>query len=129
MAIYVEVLYADLTRQRKPIGEIDQLPTDGVLCIAVQTDAEQGKRKNIAVASGKDTYAFCQRRAEGQDWIMLCGWDDGDFAWRRLENVHELTARREVNAPLGCMRMIFNGQHVEADVWARAQEIFDGEIL
>lgn len=127
--ITVEVLYADLTRQRVSLEEIDHLSTGGVLAIVVQTDEETGKRRNVAVASGKDTYALCQRRSEGHDWIMLCGWDSGDFVWRRSQNVHEDTARRRVVAPLGCLHIIFNGQQVSASVWNKAQAILDKEIL
>ncbi len=127
--IEVEVLYADLTRQRVPFADIDQLRKSGVLCIAVQTDAEEGKRRNVAIAFGKDRYAICQRRGGSQDWAMLCGWDDGDFVWRRLENVHELTARSPVDPPLGVPHIVFDGEHVDAAKWERALEIWNGEIL
>jgi len=124
----VEVLYADLTRQRKPLDEIDQLSTDGVLFIVVQTDEEEGKLRNIVACFGKDFYALCRQRIGGEDHIMLFGWDEDDFVFRRLTKIHEDSARRQVDAPLGVMHMIFSGRGVGEDVWKQAQDIFSKEM-
>ncbi len=126
--IEVEVLYADLTRQRKRMSELDQLSTASVLFIVVQTDQEVGNLKNIDFKQGRDHYALAMREAQGQRWLMLSGWDDGDFVWRRVTNVHDPDARHEVDAPFGGMRIVFRGQAVSAAVWEQALVII-AEIL
>jgi len=127
--IEVEVLYADLSKQRVEIEQADTILKSGVLSIVVQTDEEEGKKQNIAWSVGFDNYALCRRETEGRLWIMLHGWDDGDYVWRRLSNVHDNDARREVDAPLGCMNIIFRGQTIPDAKWAKAAKIIEKDML
>jgi hypothetical protein len=126
--MFIEILYADLSRQKVALEDIDQLKKDEVLCILVSNDTGEGKRKNIASGFGKDFYALCTQRSGNQDWVMLCGWDDDDFVWRRIDRPHGPGGRRRVVAPLGCMHVVFRGQHVEDDVWKEAKRIFSKEM-
>lgn len=127
--VEVEVLYVDLSRQRVPLDQVDTLPKDKVLAIIVQTDEEEGKKRNIVWKFGFDHYALCQRETEGQPWVMLHGWDDGDYIWRRLSNTQDADGRREVDAPLGCMNVIFRGQSVTDAEWKVAEKLLYKEII
>lgn len=127
--VEVEILYADLSRVSVPIAEVETLSQAAVLAVVVRDNAVEGKRKNIAVASGFDNYAFCHRITNGQPWVALFSWDDGDFVWRRTSNHLDNDARLPVDLPLGCMHIIFRGQDVPEIVWAQALSILDKEIL
>jgi hypothetical protein len=127
--IKVEVLYAGLSKSSTPLEEADRISTSEVLGIVVKDDTQVGKLQNIAMCSGFDKYALCQRVNAGQPQIMLIGWDDGDFVWRRLSNPHDIDARQEVNMPIGCLHIVFEGQQVDADVWAEAEKILYEEML
>jgi hypothetical protein len=127
--IEVEVLYADLTRQVASLDKVDTLPKGEVLAIVVQTDQETGKKKNIAMTFGFDKYALCLKQDAGQQHVMLVGWDDNDFKWRRVSNPHDIDALREVPMPLGCLHVIFQGQQIPDAQWLKAVEVLDKEIL
>ena len=127
--IEVEVLYADLSRSRVVLSDIESLPKSRVLAIAVQTDQETDKLKNIVTTHGFDHYALCQKKDHGQIHIMLFGWDDDNFVWRRVTNVHDIDARKEVDIPLGCLNVIFHGEDVPIATWKKALRIFNKEIL
>ncbi len=127
--ITVEVLYADLSRDSVPISQVGSLAKTEVLAIVVKTDDEVGPLQNIAMTMGHDKYALFLRRDGGQDRIMLTGWDDDAFVWRRLTNVHDVDARQEVSIPSGHMHMVFEGQSVTPEVWDQAMIIFNDEML
>ena len=105
--MFIEVLYADLSRQKVALDDIDQLPKSNVLFILVTCDKEEGKLANIAFKSGFDFYALGRKRSAGHDWIMLFGWDDDDFVWRKTLHPHDPGGRVPVIAPLGCMHVVF----------------------
>lgn len=127
--IEVEVLYSDLKSLKASLDNLDALPKDGVLAIVVRTDEEEGKLRNITFSQGFDKYALCQKQDGGQTWIMLFGWDDGDFKWRRLSNVHDIDAIREVDMPLGCLHAVFQGQQVTDAKWKTALTTLNAEML
>ncbi|MBU1173011.1 MAG: hypothetical protein KKD44_25905 [Proteobacteria bacterium] len=126
--VYVEVLYSDLSRQRVPIDEIDTLPKDSVLFISVlASDGEKFRR--LTASFSFDHYALCRRKSGGVDWIMLSGWDDGDFIWRKAANPWNPAGRLDEGPPLGCMHVVFNGVHVAPEVWKEAQGLFTEDSL
>jgi hypothetical protein len=127
--IEVEVLYADLSRKTVPLDQLDILLKSEVLAIVVRTDEETGKLRNIAFSHGFAKYALCQKQDGGQPWIMLFGWDDGDFKWRRLSNSHDIDALREVPMPIGCLHVIFEGQSVPRSKWTTALQVLNDEML
>lgn len=120
--INVELLYSDLTRRKTGLDRIGQLPKDKVLFILIEDDEKEGKRKNITSCFGFDHYALCQKRDKSQDWVMLFGWDEGDFVWRST------TSREVVSAPIGVMHVVFHGVNVPQDVWKAAEKIFNEEM-
>jgi len=126
--MFIEVLYADLTRQKVALEEIELLPKSNVLFILITNPDEIGKTANVESCSGFDHYAFCKKRTMGTEWIMLFGWDDGEFVWRRLIKPHERGADEQVNPPLGYMHVVFDGVHVDNEKWKQAIKIFDKEI-
>ena len=127
--IEVEVLYADLSRVCVPYEERDTLSLAAVLAVAVRESDVEGKKRNIAVAHGFDNYALCERTMNGQPWVALYSWDDGDFVWRRTSNHLDIDARVPVVVPLGCMHMTFVGQDVSDDEWQEAVRIMDKEMF
>ncbi len=129
--IYVEVMYSDLTRKRMPIKDIGQLPKDNVLFIAVLApDPEkEGKLRRIVVSFSKDHYALCVRKWNNVAWVLLFGWDDHDFVWRRTVNPWEPQSRLQSEPPLGCMHTIFNGLAVSPEVWQEAQGLIATEVV
>lgn len=128
--IQVEVMYSDLSIQRESLDDIDKLPKDNVLFILITTTEEVGKLRNIVMCSEKDNYALCQKRNLGSDWIMLFGWDDDDFLWRKTTDPHTGCNYRDVvDAPFGFMHVIFRGVQVKARVWEEAKELFNQEMV
>lgn len=127
--IEVEVLYADLSRKRVQLDQIASVSKAGILAIVIQTDEEIGKKRNIVWSSGFDHYALCQKKDNGQEHIMLFGWDDGDFTWRRVTNPHDNDAKEKVDMPIGCFNVIFHGENIPVKKWETALEILNKEIL
>lgn len=125
--VYVEVMYKNLSRQVESLEEINKLPKDNVLFILVSTDEIEGKLKNVVSCFGFDHYALCQKRDNNQDWIMLFGWDDDDFAWRQV-NCGGCINREVMDVPIGVMHVVFRGGHVEEETWKEAQRIFNEEM-
>lgn len=128
MDIYVEVLYSDLARKRVPIKDIGRLPKDNVLFIAVSAPNPEGELKRITASFSKDHYALCIRKWNSVSWVLLFGWDDDDFVWRRTINPWEPQGRLQSEPPLGCMHTIFNGLAVSPEVWKKAQELIAKEV-
>ena len=77
--VHITVLYGDLTSQKVPINQINSLPKDNVLFIRLSTDLRTGVAGNISQINGFDNYAVLHRKKDGDDWYMLCGWDEDDF--------------------------------------------------
>lgn len=127
MAVYVEILYTNLTTKKEKIGEIDKLPKDGVLFILVKDDEREGKLKNIMSCHGFDHYALCQKRNNSQDWAMLFGWDEDDYTWKRISKCDGCKAKEVVEVPLGVMHVVFHGGSVSQAKWKKAQKII-GEM-
>lgn len=129
MSIRVEVMYSDLSIQKESLDDIDKLPKDNVLFILITTTEEVGKLKNIDACFGQDNYVFCQKRNLGSDWIMLFGWDDGDFVWRKTTDPHVGCNYKDVvDVPFGFMHVIFRGVQVTSAVWEEAKEIFNRDM-
>lgn len=122
--VYVEVLYKDLSRQRVPIEDIDQLPNDGVLIIVVTAPKDE-RYEVVAYSHSKDHYSLLSRG----DWVLLCGWDDSEWQWRRIRNPWESTAFQTASyLPFGCLSVTFHGVSVHPDVWKEAVGIFDEDM-
>jgi len=126
--MFIEVLYSNLKRKKVSLDAIDSLPKDNVLFIAVTNSLESGKKANITTCFGFDHYAFCQKTHMGSTWVLLFGWDDGDYKWRRLLNPHESGSIEQVNPPLGCMHVVFDGVHVDDSRWKSALDDFHKEM-
>ncbi len=129
MAITVDVLYADLTRQTVTLGNVANLLKAGVLGIVVSTNQETGALRNIMDVHGNDHYSLGYRVFNGQTNIMLFGWDDDQFVWRRTTNVHDIDARTVVNAPVGHLSVTFDGQGVDNTTWDAAILIYQNDML
>lgn len=127
MTVYVEVLYSDLAVKKEEIGEIDKLPKDKVLFILIEDDERDGKLKNITSCSGFDHYALCQKRNNSQDWVMLFGWDEDDYVWKRISPCDGCKAKEVVEAPIGVMHVVFHGGNVSEEDWKKAKKII-GEM-
>lgn len=127
--LYVVVLYSDLTIKKELLSEIEKLSKDNVLFILVEDAEREGKLKNVTSCFNFDHYALCQKRDLSQDWIMLFGWWKNDFVWRRITECDSCNTSQVVNAPVGCMHVIFHGVDVEQDVWNEAQRIFNEEMI
>lgn len=126
--IYVCVMYSDLTVKRELLGEIEKLPKDNVLFILVKTDQREGKLRNIASCQGFDNYMLCQRRDNSQDWVLLFGWDEDDFVWRRTSECVGCKDRIQVDAPIGINHVTFRGGSVSQEVWDTACAKFSSEM-
>ncbi len=129
MGIEVEVLYTDRSRVTKPIGQAEDLVQSGILALVVRDNTMTGKQKNITAAWGFDNYALCHRIMNGQSWVAIYKWDDGDFVWRRTTNHLDVDARLPVDLPLGCWHMVFRGEAISDANWAIALDILNNAIL
>lgn len=125
---YIEVMYSDLRSQRVPIEEIDELPKDNVLFITVLAPDQEGKLKRLVARFEFDHYSFGVRKRGGVDWVMLFGWDDDDFVWRKTANPWNPVGRLDEGPPLGCLHVVFNGVHVSSEVWGSARALFAKEV-
>lgn len=127
MTIEIEVLYEDLKRQKETLENINNLPKDNVLFIIATTTEREGKLGNLSSISGYDNYGLCQKNESGHEWIMLFGWDDGDYVWKRECETCE--NRQEVDIPLGCWSVIFRGRQVSEGAWQSAKDVFNNEMI
>ena len=127
--INVKVMYSDLKIQTKPLAEVDQLPNDKVLFILVEDTEREGKNKNITMIHTFDSYALCQKTEGGQVWVMLSGWDDDDFVWRRVEKCDGCNNRQMVDMPIGVMHVTFKGVSVSNKVWEKALKKFNEKMV
>ncbi len=125
---FIRVLYSNLEWIEKTLEEIDQLPKDNVLFILIRTDEEEGALANISFAHSKDNYALCTKRNQSADWVMLFGWDDDDFVWRKTTCVHCPGSKLIANPPLGVMHVVFRGVAVDTETWETANQIFNDEV-
>lgn len=126
--VYIKVMYSNLSIKRELLEDIDQLPKDNVLFILVEDTEREGKLKNITSCSGFDNYAFCQRRDSSQDWVLLFGWDEDDYIWRRTSKCDGCRDRLVVDAPIGINHVLFRGGSVSQEVWPAARAKFDSEM-
>lgn len=126
--VSVKVMYTDLTIQKELLEDIDRLPKDKVLFLLVEDDEREGKLKNIAACDGFDSYALCRRRDNAHDWVMLFGWDEDDYIWRRTDACVACEDRLVVDAPIGVMHTVFRGGSVSQEKWAEAKVKFDKEM-
>jgi len=127
--INVKVMYSNLKIQTELLSEVDKLPKDNVLFILVEDTEREGKNKNISMIHTFDSYALCQKTVSGQPWIMLVGWDDDDFIWRRADKCEGCENRQIVDMPIGVMHVIFRGVSVTNKVWEKALAKFDKEMV
>ncbi|MCZ6775260.1 MAG: hypothetical protein O7D34_02245 [Ignavibacteria bacterium] len=127
--VEVGVLYADLSRVIVPYAEKDTLSLVAVLALVVRDNAVEGKKRNITAKWGYDNYALCEGIENGQPWVEIYPWDNGDYVRRRMSNHLDVDARVMVDVPLGCMHMIFRGQDISDADWVEALRILEKEIL
>lgn len=128
MTVYVEILYMNLTIKKRTIGQIGKLPKDNVLFILVKDTEREGKMQNIASCHGFDYYALCRKRNNSQDWLMLFGWDEDDFIWKRYSKCDGCKPREVVAPPLGVMHVIFQGGSASQEDWEKAKKIINEMI-
>lgn len=126
--VYVKVMYSDLTIQSELLEDIGKLSKDQVLFILIEDSKREGKLKNISACHGFDHYALCTKRDNSQDWIMLFGWNEDDFIWRRVSECDGCPDRIEVDMPIGIMHTIFRGSAVSTEVWKEALMKFNSEM-
>ena len=129
MTITVDVLYADLHRETVALGQVGTVTKGGVLGIVVSTDQETGVLRNIMDVHGFDHYCLGYRVVSGPTEIMLFGWDDEQFVWRRTTNPHDVDARTTVNVPFSHLHVTFDGQLVDQATWAQAIAIYQNDML
>lgn len=124
----IEVLYSDLHRKKVSLDQIAELPKDQVLFVQVLRETDNPQHRRVTACWGRDNYAFCHKTDSGHGWVMLFGWDEDDYAWRKLADCEGCPDKEVVDAPLGVMHVIFRGESVSEEVWAEAELIFDEEM-
>lgn len=128
MSATVEILYGDLSIKKAALPSVGSLPLEGVLFILVKDDDEEGKRANVEMIHGFDHYAVGWRINRGQEWVMLNGWDDDDYVWRRI-GCGGCNTKEQTDAPLGHMHVMFRGLQVDEKTWVKANRIFNKEMI
>lgn len=126
--VYVQAMYSDLAIEKELLEDVDKLPKDNVLFILIKDTEREGKLKNITSCHSFDHYALCRKRDNSQDWVMLFGWDEDDFVWKRTSECAGCPDREVVDAPIGIMHVIFRGCSVSAEKWLEAQKKFNSEM-
>ncbi len=128
MSATIEILYNDFSIKKAALEECGTLPLMGVLFMIVKDDDEEGKRANVEVIHGFDHYAVGYQIKGGQEWVMLNGWDDDDYVWRRI-GCGGCNTKEQVDAPLGHFHVMFRGGDVSAEAWVEANRIFNEEMI
>jgi len=133
----IEVLYADLSRQRFPVEEADKLTKTEVLGMIFSCPDEVKPRVVIdgvgyrrrAQALGKDFYYLLHYKDEGKDWYAIEARDRTEFAkFHTVQRPWSKFAFRKEHPRYGCFMLVFEGAHVSNEKWAEAIELFDKEI-
>lgn len=128
MTTTIEILYADLTRQKETLEDVAKLKHHDVLFMIAKDEEIEGKQGNIDSAFGSDWYALCEKRDGGQTWIAILPFDNGYFVWRQT-NCSGCKGREEVHIPLAPMHTIFQGAKVDEKTWEKAERIFNEEMI
>ncbi len=103
MTLEIEVMYADLSRQRRPLDEAAKLKRTGVLFIILSapTTEKMARRwiggvpcRRARQVWGTDFYALLRYRHRhpedicDRDAVCLWGWDSGEYPWTRVDDPH-----------------------------------------
>lgn len=129
MSIEVEVMYADLSRQRVPLAEADSLSRDGVLFIILSAPADRLPRKDgkrrVMQAYGDDYYFLL--REPGR--FMLEGWSERDWTWKYERDPFKVISFAPGPPGLPDGALIFVGKQIDEDTWHnKAIPLFDAEM-
>lgn len=129
----IAVMTSDLIIHREFINNVDNLPIDDILFLIVSCLDDKNPRLNgrrrLLEAYGNDHYSLLVRHG----WVMVYGWDDGDFEWKRFQTdtpFKELTLPDHL--PLSNYAYNFNGGQLgdtpEHPDWLAALEKFQVEM-
>jgi hypothetical protein len=132
--MFIEILYADLSRQRVPVEEVDKLPKTGVLAIILSCQDSDNPRVTIDGVG----YRRLTQKAGYDFYYLLKYWDDGSwwygFEGRDSENL--VAFRKDSAKPFAdgslrvehprynCWSLVFEGQNVDDETWAEAKTTF-----
>jgi len=135
--MFIEVLYADLTRERRLIEFAHLLPKAGVLAIILSAEDEVNPRifidgvgyRRVSQVSGKDHYYLIYRRKDGKHFYGLDGRDEGDFVnlYARNNPWNNHVTHREYPRFQDFV-MSFEGQQISDEEWDAAMILFNEEI-
>ena len=135
--MFIEVLYADLSRQRVPIEQAGDLPNTGILAMILSCVDEEKPRVTIdgvgyrrrAQAHGKDFYYLLHYTDEGKDWYAIEARDRSEFAaFYAVQSPWSEFAFRKEHPRYGCFMLVFEGVNVSDEAWAEAVELFEKEV-
>ena len=113
---------------RAPLDAIKHIPRTGILFIIVSCEDTKKPRLNgrrrLCQKCGRDWYTLIVRK----NHVMLSGWDDGDFEWKRLSDpwAEEATTKPD-HLPMA-HSITFEGIFIEPDEWKKAIAQFMAEM-
>lgn len=130
MSLYIEVMYADLSRKRVPILDVHTLPKSGVLfIIASAPDPDH--------SSSINGYRRCREKF-GTDWyyilikdgkLILQGWDEQDH---KEVDLIDPFGPKTYGLPPGIMgipeAIIFEGEQISPAIWEKAISLYYAEM-
>jgi hypothetical protein len=133
--MFIEVLYADLSRQRVPVAEADKLPKTGVLAVVLSCPDPEKPRatidgvgyRRIAQKHRYDYYYLLKYMDDGSFWYGLEGRGNENLVSFRKDSEKPLNASslRKEHPRYNCWSLVFEGQHVDEKTWAKAVEVFE----
>lgn len=128
--MFIEVLYADLSRRRVLIEEADKLPKTGVLAIILSCVDEEIPRIKIDGVgyrrrgqwTGKDYYYLLRYKDGGAYWYGIDARDEREQV-RFYRTSNSVTSRQE-HPHYSCWMLVFEGANVSGEKWAEAMKVF-----
>ena len=113
---------------RKPLDDIDDIPRTGILFIIISCEDKDRPRLNgrrrLCEAKCHDWYTLIIRKNN----VMLAGWDDGDFEWKRLTDPWAESATTKPNHLPLAKAITFEGIFIQPDEWKKAVDQFMTEM-
>lgn len=132
--MFIEVLYSDLTRNRVPIDEADQLVKTGVLAVIISCPDADNPRifiddvgyRRIAEGIGSDFYYLLNYKDDGLWYAIECR-DYGDHIHFHKNSLAPFDdpSLREEHPRYNYWTLTFEGLHVDDETWADALEIYE----
>ncbi len=125
--MFIEILYSDLSRQRVPIEEADQLPKTGVLAVIISCSDDIRPRldgyRRVVQGVGKDFYYLLNYN----DMYALDSRDESDLI-RFFKKESPWDVYYKDHPEYTCSMLVFEGEYVPDVVWQEALKIFNDEM-